>query len=148
MRKLLIKETKSSRKRVAVRTQKWLYKLNSSIASSISTQPPILLMEHLPNSGFRERGPGPGFLNSDHSHSSVAIWVRPCEEYSTGGIRAEVCVSEKDMPPLSFLNQPLPTLIFQGVLERHMAKIGRPRLYSLQNSGVTKPSHLPSINYQ
>lgn len=48
---------------------------------------------------------------------------------------------------LSFLSQPLPMLIYGGVLGRHMLKIAQPQLYSLQNSGVTNLSHLRSSNY-
>lgn len=82
MRKLLIKETKSSSRRVAVRTQK-----NDSINSTPLLPYPWLLLwvTCLTNGGgCGEFGPAPGFHARlcYHSHSSITTGVRPFDEHS------------------------------------------------------------------
>lgn len=145
MRKLLIKETKSSSKRVPVRTQKTTLK-NSILLLPCSRF--FIWNTCLTNRGFGEFGSGPGFRMGprDHNHSTMTIWVRPCDERPASRIWAKLCVSEKDNLPLSFPNQPFFRVIFQGVIGEYTGKIARPQLYSLQKSVVAKPSHLHSVN--
>ncbi|XP_054511926.1 uncharacterized protein LOC104007321 isoform X1 [Pan troglodytes] len=80
--------------------------------------------------------PEGGCVDSDYILSSMPIWVRPCDEWSSVEYEQKCYVSEEDMPSPSFLfPYPLVCVGFQGVLgrglghnfKRHSAEYHNPK---------------------